>query len=351
MTITQLATTTLALGLAASAALADTRIQGAGATFPAPLYAKWVQTYNAAHPDVKIDYQAVGSGAGITGITNRTVLFAGSDAPLTPDQEKAANAKGPHLLHLPTVAGPVVLAYNLPAAPELKIDGPALADIFLGKITSWDDPKLKALNPGAALPNTPITVVHRSDGSGTTFIFTNYLAKISPEWSSKVGNATAVEWPTGAAGKGSDGVAATIKKSEGAIGYVEWAYADKQHIPYATQINKDGKSIKGSIDSVQAAIDASAGSFPPDFKISITDAPGDNAYPICGFTYILLYDDLSYLKDKAAATQLLTFVQWCETDGQEMAKDLGYARLPKDAQQKVLEKLKTITFDGQPLLK
>lgn len=338
-------------GLLAGTVSAETRIQGSGATFPAPLYAKWVQAYNAGHPEVKIDYQAVGSGAGIKGITDRTVMFAGSDAPMTADQEKSAGASGAHVLHLPTVAGPVVLTYNVPGVNELKIDGPTLADIFLGKVEKWNDGKLNALNAGANLPDMPITVVHRSDGSGTTFIFTNYLSKVSPDWSSKAGNATAVEWPTGSAGKGNDGVAAAVKKTEGAIGYVEWAYATKQKLPYALQVNKSGKAMQASIEGVQAAAAAEAASFPADMKVSITDAAAADAYPIAGFTYLLVYDDLSYLKDKAAAQQLLNFILWCETDGQGMAKDQGYAALPKDAQEKVIAKLKTITFDGEALLK
>lgn len=333
----------------AAPARAETKVQGSGATFPAPLYAKWIEAYNKTHPDVKVDYQAIGSGGGIKGITDRTVIFAGSDAPMSADQEKKASAP---ILHLPTIAGPAVMIYNLPGVKaELSLNAQAIADIYLGKITKWDDAAIKALNPGVELPSKPISVVHRSDGSGTTYIFTNYLAKVSKEWADKVGNATAVEWPAGQGGKGNDGVAAAVKSTEGAIGYVEFAYAIKNSLAYATQINKDGKPVRASIEGVVAATSNSLSAFPADLKVSITEAPGAESYPICGFTYLLVYEDLSYLKDKTLASSLVNYVQWCVTDGQEMAKDLGYAKLPKEAQDKVLAKLKTIKFDGEPLLK
>jgi phosphate transport system substrate-binding protein len=327
---------------------AETRIQGAGATFPAPLYQKWVEAYNKLHPDVKIDYQAVGSGGGIKGITDRTVQFGASDAPMSADQEKAAPAK---LLHLPTVAGPEVMIYNLPGVATLKLNGEVIADIYGKKIRTWNDPRIAALNAGVALPASPIVVAHRSDGSGTTYIFTDYLSKVSPEWNEKVGKGTAVEWPVGIAAKGNDGVAAAVKNTAGGIGYVEYAFAKKNNIPFATQLNKDGKEVPPSIDAINAAAAASLSSFPEDMKVSITNAPGADSYPICGFTYLLVYQDLSYLKDKATAAAVLDFIKWCETDGQEMAADLGYAKLPKDAQTKVLEKLKTIQFNGEALLK
>jgi len=328
---------------------ADTRIQGAGATFPAPLYAKWTQTYNDSHPGVKVDYSAIGSGGGIKNITDRVVQFAGSDAPMTKDQEAKAPAP---LLHLPTVAGPVVLTYNLPGLTgDLKLDGEAVANIYLYKITKWNDAKLTALNPGLNLPDAPIVVVHRSDGSGTTFVFTNYLAKVSSDWKDNVGNATSVQWPTGLGGKGNPGVAAAVKNTTGGIGYVELAYAIQNKLPFATQINKDGKEVRASIAGVESAIANSVTDFPADLKVSITDASGPDSYPICGFTYFIVYDDLSYLKDKDLAQQTLDFINWCETDGQATANELGYAKLPKDAQDKVLEKIKAIKFDGEPLAK
>jgi phosphate transport system substrate-binding protein len=310
---------------------------------------KWIQTYNDAHPDVKVDYAGGGSGAGIKGITDRTVNYAGSDAPMTADQEGKTPAK---VLHLPTVAGPVVMIYNLPDVKEqLTLDGATIADIYLGNIKTWNDPKIAKLNPGVALPNKPVVVVHRSDGSGTTFIFTNYLAKVSKDWADKVGNATAVEWPLGLGGKGNPGVAANVKNTVGGIGYVESAYAVKENLTYAKQINKDGKTVVASIEGVVAASESSVKTFPEDLKVSITDAAGVDSYPICGFTYLLVYDDLSYMKDKDAATKLVKFIEWCITEGQATAKDLGYAKLPKEAQEKVLTKLKAIKFDGETLLK
>ena len=328
---------------------ADGRVQGSGATFPAPLYAKWTQAYNDKHPDVKVDYSAIGSGGGIKAITDRVVQFAGSDAPMTKDQEAKAPAP---LIHLPTVAGPVVLTYNLPGLQgDIKIDGEALAGIYLNKITQWNDAKLAALNPGITLPNAPIVVVHRSDGSGTTFVFTNYLSKVSGDWKDNVGNATSVQWPTGLGGKGNDGVAAAVKNTQGGIGYIELAYAIKNKLPFATQFNKDGKEVRASIAGVESAIAHSVTEFPADLKVSITDASGPESYPICGFTYYIIYDDLSYLKDKALAQQTMDFINWCETDGQGTANELGYAKLPKDAQDKVLAKIKAVKFDGETLVK
>src|SRR5258708_27627116 len=252
-------------------------IQGAGATFPAPLYAKWIAAYNAAHPNVKVDYQAIGSGGGIKGITDRTVQFAGSDAPMTDDQLKTAAANG-KILHLPTVAGPVVLSYNLPGIKGLRLDGDTVAGIYLGKITKWNDPAVAKLNSGVALPATDIAVVHRADGSGTTWIFTNYLSKVSADWKKQVGNATSVKWPVGLAGPKNDGVAAQVKATEGAIGYLELAYAEKGGFEYATQINKAGKEVRASIDGVVAAAKNAVADFPADMRVSITNAPGDDSY-------------------------------------------------------------------------
>lgn len=338
----------LALAVTGMAARAEsTTIQGAGATFPAPLYAKWLDTYNKANPDVKVDYQAIGSGGGIKGITDRTVLFAGSDAPMTDEQLQAAPGR---ILHIPTVSGPVVMIYNVPGLKELRLDGPAVADIFLGKITKWDDPKLKALNADVNLPDKDIVVAHRSDGSGTTWILTNYLSKVSPEWKEKAGNATSVRWPVGLGGKGNPGVAAAVKGAEGGIGYVELAYAETAALPYAAQVNQSGKTVRASIEGVLAATRNSVSGFPDDMRVSITDAPGDDSYPICGFTYLLVYQDLSYLKNRQTAEELVKFINWGVHDGQSMAKP-NYAPLPAEAQQKVEAKLKSLVFDGQPVLK
>ena len=323
-------------------------IQGAGATFPAPLYAKWVSVFNQNNPEVKLDYQAIGSGGGIKGITDRTVVFGASDGPMTDEQLKTAPGK---ILHIPTVAGPEVLIYNVPAIKELKLNGEVTAQIYLGEISKWNDAKIAALNPGVALPDLDIAVVHRSDGSGTTWIFTNYLSKVSAAWKTKAGCATSVKWPLGLGGKGNDGVAAAVKGAEGAIGYVEYAFALNGKFQYATQINKAGKPVRASIEGVVAAAKNAGGEMPEDMRVSITDSAGDDSYPICGFTYLLVYQDLTYLKDKTLAADLLKYINWCEHEGQDMAKDLNYARLSAEMQPKVEEKLKTIVFDGQPVLK
>jgi phosphate transport system substrate-binding protein len=337
-----------ALAFSGGTAHAQVRIQGAGATFPAPLYNKWIEEYGKTNSNVKIDYSAVGSGTGIANITNRIVQFGASDAPLNPTQDKALPAK---ILHLPTVAGPVVMIYNIKGVDKLKLDGDVIAGIYLKQIKTWNDPKIAAINPGVTLPNAPIVVVHRSDGSGTSYIFTDYLSKVSKQWETDIGANTAPDWPVGIAGKGSDGVTAAVKNSEGSIGYVELAYAEKNKLSYATQINKDGKEVKPTIDAVNAAAKSALAKFPEDMKVSITNAAGADSYPICGYTYLLVYEDLSYTKDKAQATETLKFILWCETEGQKFAADLGYAKLPQDAQDKVVAKLKAITFDGAALLK
>jgi len=327
---------------------ADIRVQGQGATFPKPIYDKWIETYNKTHPGIVIDYQGNGSGAGIKAVTDRTSTFGASDAPLNADQEKAAPAK---LLHIPTVGGPEVLIYNVPGLKSLKLNGDVIANIYLKNIKTWNDPKIAALNPGVTLPSDPVVVVHRSDGSGTTFIFTDYLSKASPDWQTKVGKGTAVQWPVGLGGAGNAGVASNVQTTPGSIGYVEWAYATTNKLSYASMVNKDGKELTASVAGVEAACAASVKEFPADFKVSIVNAAGADSYPICGYTYLLVYEDLSYLKDKALAQALVDYIQWCETSGQDVAAANGYAKLPKDAQDKVLAKLKTIVFDGQPLLK
>jgi phosphate transport system substrate-binding protein len=335
------------VGMAGIARAENVEIHGAGATFPAPLYAKWTADFNKANASVKVDYQAIGSGGGIKGITDRTVQFAGSDAPMTDEQLKAAPGK---ILHIPTVAGPVVMIYKLEGVQSLNLNGETIAEIYLSKITKWNDPKLVALNSGVQLPDKDIVVVHRSDGSGTSWIFTNYLSKVSADWKKSVGNATSVKWPAGLGGKGNDGVAQAVQNADGGIGYVELAYAENAKLLYATQINKAGKPVRGSVEGVVEAAKNSITEFPDDMRVSITDAAGDASYPICGFTYLLVYEDLSYLKNKEQATQLLNYINWAEHDGQEMAKP-NYARLPAEVQKKVEEKLKTIVFDGQPILK
>jgi phosphate transport system substrate-binding protein len=300
------------------------QINGAGATFPNPLYSKWFSEYNKLHPDVKINYQPIGSGGGIRQLTNRTVFFGATDGPMTDEQLKSA--PGP-VLHLPTVLGGVVPVYNLSGLnAELKFSGPVLADIFLGKITKWNDPALAKENPGVKLPGDSITVAHRSDGSGTTYIWVDYLSKVSPAFKEKVGVATSVNWPTGVGGKGNEGVAGLVKQTPGTLGYVELIYALQNNITYGAVKNHAGKYVRASLPSVTAAAAASVDSMPADFRVSITDSPGPDAYPIASYTWILLYEDAPE-KDKARKT--VDFMKWALGEGQKYAGDLGYAPLPE----------------------
>jgi len=337
-----------ALLLSANAVQAQVRVQGAGATFPAPIYAEWIKAYNAENSDVKVDYQAIGSGGGIKGITGRTVNFAGSDAPMTEEQEKGAPAK---LLHIPTVAGPVVIIYNVPGVEKIKLDGETVSGIFLGEIKQWDDAKIAALNPGVKLPADKVIVAHRSDGSGTSFIFTDYLSAVSSKWQSEVGKGTAVKWPVGLGGKGNDGVAAQVKNVSGAIGYVEWAYAKNAGLSYAALVNKAGKTVEASVESVQSAATHGLKNVPADFKVSIVNADGEGSYPIAGFTYLLVYEDLSYLGDEKLALEVVQFIDWAVTKGQATAGSKGYAALASEVQAKADARIKTISFNGKPLLK
>jgi phosphate transport system substrate-binding protein len=301
------------------------QINGAGATFPNPIYSKWFAEYNKLHPAVQINYQSLGSGAGIRQITNETVFFGASDAPMTPEQLAAAPGK---ILHIPTVLGAVVPVYNLEGVTaELKFTGPVLADIFLGKITKWNDAALAKINPGVNLPGTDITVVHRSDGSGTSYIWVDYLAKTSPEWKQKVGVAASVNWPVGVGGKGNEGVAGLVRQSPGSIGYVELIYALQNKISYGQVQNKDGEFVKASVESVTAAASAAAQSMPPDFRVSITNAPGKGVYPISSFTWLLVYENP---KNKAQAKTFVDFLKWALSDGQKFAPQLGYAPLPEN---------------------
>ena len=320
-----------ALGLAALAGAtlaAQTKtitISGAGATFPAPIYAKWFSAYNKLHPDVQINYQPLGSGAGIRQVTERTVFFGATDGPMTNEQLLAAPGK---LLHFPTVLGAVVPVYNLPAvSQELKFDGPVLANIFLGKITKWNDAAIAALNPGVKLPGTDIVVAHRSDGSGTTYIWVDFLSKVSPEFKKTVGVGTAVKWPVGVAAAKNDGVAAIVSQTPGALGYVELIYAIQTKTPYGHVKNASGKFMKASVESVTAAAAAAAKQMPADFRVSITNAPGDDVYPISSFTWILLYQDP---KDKVQGKTMVEFMKWALIDGQKFAPELGYAPIPKN---------------------
>jgi phosphate transport system substrate-binding protein len=313
-----------AVALGAGVAAQTMQINGAGATFPNPIYSKWFAEYNKLHPNVAINYQPIGSGGGIRQITNQTVFFGATDGPMTNDQLVAAPGK---ILHFPTVLGAVVPVYNIPnLTAELKFTGPVLADIYLGKITKWNDAAIAKLNAGVNLPGSDITVVHRSDASGTSYIFVDYLAKMSPEWKMKVGVATAVNWPTGIGGKGNEGVAGLVTQSPGSIGYVELIYALQNKISYGSVQNLAGEFLRGSVESVTAAAGAAAAKMPPDFRVSITNAEGKGVYPISSFTWLLLYESP---KDKAQAKAIVDFTKWALTDGQKYCADLGYAPLPE----------------------
>ncbi len=330
-----------ALGLGAIASAAGALlVNGAGATFPFPLYSKWFSEYNKLHPELQFNYQSIGSGGGIQQITNRTVDFGASDAPMKDDQLE----KAPGTVHVPTVLGAVVVTYNAPI-PQLKLTPETLAGIFLGKIQRWSDPALAAVNPGVKLPDTAVAVIHRSDGSGTTNIFTDYLSKVSPEWKRQVGSGTAVRWPTGLGAKGNEGVSGLVKQTPGAVGYVELAYANQNKLPAALLRNRDGAFVAATMDSTSAA--AAGVAMPDDFRVSITDASGKAAYPMASFTYILVPRDQ---QDPVKAKAIVEFLNWAVHDGQKFAAQLDYAPLPQPVVEKVTAKLKTLTAQGKPIL-
>ncbi|HEY8183308.1 MAG TPA: phosphate ABC transporter substrate-binding protein PstS [Thermoanaerobaculia bacterium] len=300
-------------------------IIGAGATFPYPIYSKWFSEYNKLHPNVEINYQSIGSGGGIRQFTAQTVFFGATDGPMTADQIFAVGAP---VLHLPTVLGGDVPVYNIPGvSAELRFTGPVLADIFLGKITKWNDAAIRTLNPSVNLPDTDITVVHRSDGSGTTYIWVDYLSKVSAEWKSKVGVATSVNWPVGVGGKGNEGVSGLVKQTPGAIGYVELIYAIQNKIAYGSVQNAAGEFVRATTESVSAAAAQAAKAMPKDFRVSITNAPGRGVYPISSFTWLLFYQNP---RDKARAKVMVDFMKWALSDGQKFAPELGYAPLPSE---------------------
>jgi phosphate transport system substrate-binding protein len=325
--------TALLAGISVTAS-AQMMINGAGATFPYPIYSKWFDEYAKVDPSVRFNYQSIGSGGGQKQILAQTVDFGASDGPMTDDNLTKAPGK---ILHIPTVAGAVVLTYNLPGNPALKLDADTIAGIFLGQIKKWNDPKLTALNAGTKLPDQEIVVVHRSDGSGTTFIFTDYLSKVSSEWKEKVGNNTSVNWPAGIGGKGNEGVSGQVKQTPGAIGYVELIYATQNKMPYAEVKNSAGQFVKPTIDSVTAAM--ATANIPDDFRFSMTNAPGKDAYPICGATWLLVYEQQ---KDAAKGKKLVEFLKWAAKDGEKMATDLQYAPLPDSLQQRVLKRIDEI---------
>ena len=311
-------------------------LNGAGATFPYPMYSKWFSEYNKLHSDIQFNYQSIGSGGGIRQVLAGTVDFGATDGPMTDEQLAQAKAK---VLHIPTVLGADVPAYNIPGVTEeLKFTPELLANIFLGKITSWNDAALAKVNPGVTLPNQPIIVIHRSDGSGTTYIWTDYLSKVSSDWKNQVGKGTSVKWPVGLGGKGNEGVAGMIRQMQGSIGYVELIYAVQNHIAYGSVKNAAGQFVKASLDSVTAAA-ASVKNMPADFRVSITNAPGKDAYPISSFTWLLIP---STSKDAAKGKIIGDFLNWMVADGQKMTADLSYAPLPESVVAKVKETIKQV---------
>jgi phosphate transport system substrate-binding protein len=315
-------------------------LNGAGATFPNPMYSKWFSQYHTLHPDVEINYQSIGSGGGIRQVTEGTVDFGASDMPMTDAQLAEAQTKlNTRVLNIPTVLGAVVPAYNVPGVSgEVNFTPEALAGIFLGKITTWNDKAIATANPGVKFPNKPIIVVHRSEGSGTTFIWTDYLSKISPDWKSQVGSGASVKWPVGLGGKGNEQVAGTIRQEEGAIGYIELIYALQNNIAFGGVRNAAGNFLKASLDGVTAAA-ASAPDLPADFRASITNAPGKDAYPISSFTWLLIPEQS---KDPAKGKILTDFLNWMVDDGQKMTSALSYAPLPDNVAQKVKETIKQV---------
>jgi len=318
----------LLLASALTAAQAQ-RITGAGATFPAPIYSKWFTEYSAAHPGVQINYQSIGSGGGIKQVCSGVVDFGASDMPMTDELLKSCGVK---LVHIPTVLGAVVPTFNVAGVSDLRFSGDVLADIYMGKITNWNDPRIAKDNPGVKLPDQKIIVVHRSDGSGTTFIFTDYLSKVSKEWANGPGKGTAINWPTGIGGKGNENVASSVRQYPGAIGYVELIYALQNNITFGSLKNADGKWVKASIQGVTAA--AATAKIPADYRVSITNAPGPEAYPISSFTYLLIP---TQPKDMAKEKVIKDLLSWCIKSGESEVSSLSYAPLPSNLQEKVLQ--------------
>ncbi len=324
------------MALSATGASAQMLINGAGATFPQQIYTKWFSEYQKVDPSVSFNYQGIGSGGGQKQILAETVDFGASDGPMSDENL----AKAPRQLwHIPTVAGAVAISYNLEGNPQLNLDGPTLAGIFLGTITKWNDPAIAALNPDVKLPDVDVVVVHRSDGSGTSFIFTDYLSHVSPDWKSKVGKGVSVSWPVGLGGKGNAGVAGQVKQTPGAIGYVELAYAHQNKLPFANMKNAAGIFITPTVDSVTAAL-ASA-TIPDDFRFSMVNAPGTTAYPIAGTTWLLVYAEQ---KDHAKGEKLVQFLKWAYSDGEKLAPSLDYAPLSADLQKRALERVQAIKY-------
>ncbi|MGH7975527.1 MAG: phosphate ABC transporter substrate-binding protein PstS [Limisphaerales bacterium] len=323
-----------ALLVAQTGVNAQTLINGAGSTFDYPAFTKWFEAYKQVDPDARFNYQSIGSGGGQRQLLVQTVDFGASDAPMT----DAMMAKAPgKILHIPVVVGGEAICYNLPGNPKLKLDADTLAGIYLGQVTKWNDPKIAALNPGVDLPDLPVIVVHRSDGSGTTFIFCDYLCSVSPIWKDTVGKNTSVKWPVGLGGKGNEGVAGQIQQLSGAIGYVELAYALQNHMTYAEMKNAAGNFLYPTLDTVSAAL--STAKVPADFRFSMVNAPGDNSYPIAGASWVLIYQ---HSKNPGHGKKLVAFLKWAVTDGQKLSKQLDYAPLPDNVVQRELTLLNTV---------
>lgn len=318
-------------------------LNGAGATFPFPLYSRWFAEYQRVEPAVRINYQSIGSGGGIKQLQAGTVDFGASDAPMS--DEELAKSKA-EILHIPTVLGAVVPAYNLDGVADLKLTSEVIADIFLGNITKWNDRKIAAVNPGVSLPALDIAVAYRSDGSGTTYVFTDYLSSVSGEWQEKVGRGKSVRWPVGLGGKGNEGVSGLIRQTPGAIGYIELIYAEQNNMPYTSVRNAAGKFIKPSLDSVTAAAAGVTAEIPEDLRVSIVNAPGAESYPISAFTYILVYKEQA---DQAKGRALARFLEWAITDGSVTARELLYAPLPEEVAAKAKAKIGSLTHQGRPL--
>jgi len=335
--ISRLALVAAAFALHAAPAAAQD-LTGAGATFPNPIYSKWFSDY-ATKTGVKINYQPIGSGGGIRQLSEQTVDFGATDAPMSDDE--LAKAKGGAVLHIPTVLGAVVVTYNLPEIKKpLRLDGATLADIFLGRITKWNDARIAAINPGVKLPGTDILVVHRSDGSGTSYVFTDYLASVSPQWAAKPGKGKEVQWPVGLGGKGNEGVAGQVRQIPGSIGYIELAYAKQNKLAYADMKNAAGSFVTPTIDAVTAAAAGAVAKLSPttDYRVSIVNAAGKDAYPISSFTWLLVYKQQS---DATKGKKLLDFVRWALTEGEKSAASLDYAPLPAAMSKQLIKRIET----------
>ena len=328
---------------------AQTIVNGAGATFPFPLISKWSNEYHKLKPNIQINYQSIGSGGGIRQLLAGTVDFGASDAPLTDEQIADAQKAHGEVLHMPETLGAVVIVYNIPGVSQtLKFDGETIADIYLGKITQWDDQRVKSLNPDVKLPNTRIIVAHRADGSGTTYIFADYLSKVSSQWKDKVGKSTSLNWPVGIGGKGNEGVSGQVQRTPGAIGYVELIYALQNNISFADVKNQGGVFVRPSISGVTEALANAAKTLPADLRFSITNAPGNNSYPISSATWLIVYKkQINFEQGKA----VVDFIHWVVTEGQKYSTALDYAPLPENIQKLDVEKLRMVEYNGKSLLK